>query len=532
MRVVRDFFLLLVSLAFAGAMLTPLCLQELPAPQEAWVIQSVSELHDAFQLVPTLNGQPLSGHNPLSLLLLSTIPSDNPAALRLMSLALGLLLCYGVFVYCRRLYGASGLLAVAVLASSLGFLKVYGTANLTALPATLAVLAFLVFSRAYLNDTRRSRYMLAYLLLGLATLTGGYGYLAFGLLAMGALLLVDLAPEKFSEIKLLSGAILIALLLLSFYLVYRVSGGPDFVKLALNTDNRQGFFKTSWALVKLTLPWLPAVIPAWLTSIRPEQEGRWRRQLPLKVGFVAALIVLFFLPKPDTAVLCLPFAAMLIGGWIKQDLRLEKLARATHWGLLLTGALLFVGALVMLGYQPLMQLDISPEKGAALGAVAVLALLFIILTARRRYAGALTSVMLAALLSSAAYGLLYLPQQLRQPIDYFASVASCQPMVAFSDDLEVRGCLGFVGSDPLVVRREIVPLGQPVYLVASGPELKQLRCDAQTLKNHGSWRLWGFSVSGTTANSAGEKGLSAVSYYGKKPVYGTFRFTQPYYFRS
>ncbi|OPZ60047.1 MAG: hypothetical protein BWY87_00683 [Deltaproteobacteria bacterium ADurb.Bin510] len=237
--------------------------------------------------------------------------------------------------------------------------------------------------------------------------------------------------------------------------------------------------------------------------------------------------MLFFLPQPDSVVLCLPFAAMLVGLWIRQDLKLEKYARSNHLGLLLTGALLFAGSLVLLGLPAAKKFSIAFEQAVALGLIAALTLAFVVLIRGRRYHGALASVMLAALLTSAAWGLFYLPLELRSQLDYFAGLANCQPVVAFEDDLVARGYLGFVGNDPLVIKREVVPLGQPVYLTVCKPaEIKKLKEAAKACKKTSPWRFF----EGPAASQA--KAVSAVSFYGPKPIYGTFRFSQPYYFRS
>ena len=55
---------------------------------------------------------------------------------------------------------------------------------------------------------------------------------------------------------------------------------------------------------------------------------------------------------------------------------------------------------------------------------------------------------------------------------------------------------------------------------------KQMKAAAKAGKKTAPWRFF----ESPAASQA--KAVSAVSFFDKKPIYGTFRFTQPYYFRS
>ena len=47
------------------ALLVPFLAVDVPLAREAWLFQTIGELHREFRLVPTLNGVPLDGPNVL-----------------------------------------------------------------------------------------------------------------------------------------------------------------------------------------------------------------------------------------------------------------------------------------------------------------------------------------------------------------------------------------------------------------------------------------------------------------------------------
>ncbi|HQO81921.1 MAG TPA: hypothetical protein PKW48_12755, partial [Deltaproteobacteria bacterium] len=82
------------------ALLVPFLAVDVPLAREAWLFQTIGELHREFRLVPTLNGVPLDGPNVLMPVIFSLLPFSDVLSLRLADILLGCLVAMGVFSFC------------------------------------------------------------------------------------------------------------------------------------------------------------------------------------------------------------------------------------------------------------------------------------------------------------------------------------------------------------------------------------------------------------------------------------------------
>ena len=148
----RSLLILLGVFFSCLALLVPFLALDVPLAGEAWVIQSISELHRNFRLVPTLNGIPLHGPNPLMTVLFSLLPVADIAALRLVNILFGCLAALAVFSFSTSQWNVrSGVFSALITMTSWGFIASHATLNLTAVPAVLAVISFLLFAQVYLK---------------------------------------------------------------------------------------------------------------------------------------------------------------------------------------------------------------------------------------------------------------------------------------------------------------------------------------------------------------------------------------------
>ena len=227
---------LFVILAACLALLLPLSLFTPPRDSEVWLFQIINEMQDQQRYVPVLNAESLPGQNPLTLTAMSLLPVIDVSTPRLVSCLLGCILISGIFLYSLAIFGLSCAFASCLVAmTSLGFLALFGTLNLMALPVTLVVSAFGLFSLVYLKGLNSGLYILSYLLAGLAALTGGYFMLVFFLLGALLLILLDLAPSQLLSIHLIPGLVIIACAMAAYYTSYRIILGPGLFKRGLYT---------------------------------------------------------------------------------------------------------------------------------------------------------------------------------------------------------------------------------------------------------------------------------------------------------
>ncbi len=475
MKTVRDAFSLLLVCTFALLLLTPYMILAWPLAQETWVLQTIRELHAGLGLIPTLNGLPLGGQNPLNLLLFSAIPSDSIFWLRSLSLLLAYVTIIAVFGYGRKIWNSkAGAYAALFTVSSLGMLAAGGSLNLQIMPAAFAILAYLLFSQAYLRDGKG--YTAAYILMALSLITGGWIYLSFCVLSMLMLPLFDFEPEAFLKIKPLRALLVTAPLIIIFLLLFWFQSGDLTYAKGVLQEEHTTFWPALWSFIKANLPWLPLIIPAWIYAARPDERDEWRSLLPAKVGFTIALLMALFSPGTTTALLSVPFGALLLGYWVSHNFKLpEKLniignIATFSCGLLICGTILVLAIRQLIG-------GLNNPTIIALAASLLLSLIFLAAFMRRKQLLSLQTLMLALLCGALLQASVLLPAQTEKESVYAQQLTRYTPLVTFEDDLVMRGHLGLAGGSPVVVQRQIAPVGCPAFLAVTSAKPKKLQTE-------------------------------------------------------
>ena len=471
----QTFLVVSVLCLFCLAVLAPGVLLDTPRPQEAWVLQSIHELHAGLSVVPTLNGAPLREANPLGMHFLALMPSNDILWLRLLPAALGCLLAGVAFAYTASFWGLkAGAVSFVVCATSLGLIETGSSLNPAILPCLLTVAAFLLFASCYLKGRPAWIFGLAYVLIALATLSGGWTLLAFFVFGVIALILLDLSPQRLLDIRpgFALGVVLLALII--FYLAYRIAGGPAYVPAVLSPGSDLGFFASTGAILSHTLPWLPLLVPAWIFAARPEDQEAWRDLLPAKIGFVLCLGVLWFSTHSLNAfaLLGVPCMAVIIGYWIARAP--QKATRITHASALLCGAITLAFLIVHHAQAAVHARALGLPSGVALTVYLTALLFFLGFVRRRRYLGAYLTVALVVLVGAWSIASLSLSPAGKAREAFVAASLAHDPLLVFENDLVLRGYLGLSGKRPILVGEDILPLGESAYLALSTRDLETL----------------------------------------------------------
>lgn len=460
-------------------LLLPLNLSMPPRDSEVWLFQSINEMQVRQSCIPLLNGEVLKGRNPLILTILSLVPAGDITSPRLTSSVLGGLFVAFVFIYTFSLFDLKSALAASVVTlTSLGYLALYGTLNLVALPVTLASSAFGLFSLVYLGRLSSAWYIVSYVLAAGAAITGGYILLLFFALASLLLILFDLAPSRFFSIHIISGAAIILLALIVYFLGYRFTAGPGITDGSLSSGQRLGFTRGLLAAFTYGAPWIFLLIPAaLLNGGGPSDQETWRRLLPPRIACALAVLMLMFSSKslPQYAVLLIPFAAPLIGSWVANGMGQGMRTRAPVVVLVaLAGISVFLAALVILA-RPLIRGD-TVNLGQLItgGAFTAAALVFGYLVLKRRLVGQIfmTASAVACIVWCMAF---VMPEDhWNEKISYMNGISRHEPLVVYEDDVTMRGYLSAVTARPVVVSRNAVPMKDIAFLAVSTSDLDVL----------------------------------------------------------
>jgi hypothetical protein len=312
-----------VILAACLALLLPLGLFTPPRDSEVWLFQIIHEMQDQQRYVPVLNAESVLGQNPLTLTAMSLLPIIDISTPRLVSCMLGCILISCIFLYSLAFFDLSCAFASSLVAmTSLGFLALFGTLNLMALPVALAVLAFGLFSLVYLKKLNSGLYFLSYMLAGLAALTGGYFMLVFFLLGALLLILLDLAPSRIFSIHLIPGLVIIACAMAAYFASYRIILGPGFSSGSFSPGGHIGLFRGLYAGITYSSPWIFLVVPAWVYGGGPSDQDTWRTLLPLRIAIMLIVLMLWSSSSGlnQYATILALFASPLIGLWISRTL--------------------------------------------------------------------------------------------------------------------------------------------------------------------------------------------------------------------
>lgn len=461
----------LVSLA----VLCPFIIFPTPTPGEVWMLQALREMQ-GFVLVPLLNGAALKDLNPLQFQLLALL-QGTIAAGRLTMILAGLVLTAALFLFARALWDTrTGVFAALFGATSLGFLKDFSLLNTVALPCTLAVLAYLLFAWAYLRERHGGWYVVAYLLLALATATGGLALAMFFIGAAVLLVLLDVAPQRLASIRPLFGLGLLAVVLAASYLVYRFAAGPSALGGVFLPGKDLDLTDSLGALAYATLPWLPLIVPAWIASARPAQWQDWRDLLPAKIAMVMTLLVLWLSGRCQTgyAVLAVPFAALMCGHWAARGMPMPiKAARVRGAAFVLTAVIIAVFPVVHLARNARAVMAMHAPEAGILAGLFLCLVGFFALIGKKAYRPATYAAMLAVLALAWHAPLAW--QYRTPPAPAIAGMARFHPLLVLEDDLVMRGYMAQAGAHPVVVGRAFVPVGTPAYLAVATKDLADLR---------------------------------------------------------
>lgn len=490
----RSLLILLGVFFSCLALLVPFLSLEAPLAGEAWILQTIGELHRNFRLVPTLNGVSLHGPNPLMPVLLSLLPLTDIVTLRLVDILLGCLAALAVFSFCASQWGVkSGIVSSLITMTSWGFIASHATLNLTAAPAVLAVISFLLFAQVYLKDQGARWYLPSYFLAGTATILGGW--IPLGFFAFGAILLIlfDLSPRRILSIRAPYGVLIIAAMIMAVLVAYSVAAGWSYAAGLFSCDTEHGILNRLWVWITYHLPWLLLVFPAWAYGGRPQAPSVWRGLLAPKTGFGMGLAVVLFSPnlQEGYALLGVPFAGILIGFWaaggflVPQGLRIVRAA-----ALAATGTILLAWAFLYLLAESIRDLSVGLPQALALLALLVAAGLFWRF-ARKRQAPAVIGLCLVLVFCLSWYAaLVMLPARAAGPASYARQISGFSPLLVYRDDLAMRGYLGYAGARPIVVSEEVVPIGQTAYLALRTGDLDEAvdalsrRMDAEVLSTY------------------------------------------------
>jgi len=470
------------------ALLVPFITIEIPWGNEVWFFQSIAELQKSFHLAPTLNGMNFAGPNPIAATVLSLLPMTDLLSFRVVSVLLGCLVSLSVFVFCASLWdNRSGVFSALFTMTSWGFVVSFGTIGPTVIPASIAVLSFLLFAQIYLKGLNSWWYLLSYLLMCIAVATGGWIPLAFFAFSIIFLILLDLSPGKFLSIKPAHGILFIGGFIAVLYLSARIFEGSAYTKTLFSYASGQGFFSRAGIWAQYNLPWLVLVIPAWAYGEGPKEGGSWRSLLAPKTGYAigALAVILSQNFQEGYAVLSIPFGGILIGYWMSKGFLIrQSLQKVRTVSFIATAGLLILSALAVLSAGPIresiMELSLDASQGAVLaGLFAGSALL--LWFAKKQYAGAIVVLGMAAVLCLSWYSaLILIPRDAQKPLAYMNQIRSFVPMLVFKDDLDMRGFTAYAGAEPIVVGEKMVPVGDSAYLAVRTADLKALVKDLST----------------------------------------------------
>ena len=460
------------------ALLVPFLALDVPLAGEAWILQTIGELHRNPGLVPTLNGVPLAGPNPLAQVLLSLLPAADLTALRIVGILLGCLVSLSIFSFCTSLWDArSGILAALVTMTSWGFITGHATLNATVVPASLAILAFLLFAQIYLKDHGSRWYLLSYLLAGTAVLTGGWIPLGFFVFGVIGLVLLDLSPRRILSIQAPLGILIIAAMIAAALLGSWIVADWRYSASLFTFDSSHGVTARLWIWVKSLLPWVLLVIPAWVYGGRPQGPHLWRGLLAPKVGLGMGLVVVLFSPnlQDGYALLGVPFAGILIGYWASAGFLIpEKFQGLRTFTVAATAAILVAAAFAYLGAESVRNLSLSLALIPALLVLLATGGLAWWLVRSRRTPAVVGLCMVVVFGLSWYAALVYLPQRAEGPVSYVRQISSFSPLLVYRSDLVMRGYLGYAGAEPAVVSEAVVPIGGPAYLAVRTDDLEDL----------------------------------------------------------
>lgn len=471
--------MLLIGVILCGLiLLCPLAIEPVPWRSEIWLYQAIVDMHKGMHLIPSLNGLPVIGQNPVNIILLSLSGLTDIFSLRIVSILLGCIVVSVVFVMSSSLWDMkSAFLSSLLTLTSLGFILTHSTLNTWFIPSSLIIIAFALLSLAYIKESSTWWYIPAYIFAGISTITGGWSYLAFFAFSTIFLILLDLSPKRFLRIRAITGIVIIALILISVYLTYRIIAGHALASSLFPDFENTGMFSRLWVLVKYSLPWFILVIPAWIHAETTGDQGVWRTLLPAKIAFVMGAAILLFSPDyhEGYATIGIPFLCMLTGYWMAHGFILpEKLEPARNIFLLLTGVVLLGSAIAAVSINPLKTFSITVPEAIPI-VFFIIAGLFMLYLVKKRFTSAIITLCIGSVFVLVwSMALVQLPGRTEEPLAAVKEMTTYSPLLVYRDDLMMRGYVEHAGIRPIVVGREVVPIGESAYLAATTDDLDDL----------------------------------------------------------
>jgi len=477
-RSIQSIALLICVILCSLILLSPLAIEPVPWRGEIWLYQAIVDMHKGLSLVPSLNGLPIIGQNPVNILLLSLPGLFDILSLRLMSILMGCIVVSVVFFVSYSLWDLKSALISSILTlTSLGFILTHSTINTSLIPCSLSIIAFSLFSVVYIKESDSWWYIPAYVFAGISTITGGWSFLAFFAFGIVLLVLLDLSPKRFLKIRAMSGTIIIALILVTVYLTYRISAGHAIASSLFPDLEPTGMFSRLWLFVKYSLPWIALIIPAWIYAETTQDRGVWRTLLPAKIAFLMGAVILLFSPDYNEgyAVVGIPFSCMIIGYWMAHGFVLPaKIASARNIFLVLTGGILMGSAITAVSINPLKTFSISIPEAVPI-IFFIIAALFMLYLVKNRFTSAIIYLCIGSVfVLTWSMAFLHLPGKAERPLEAVREMTTYAPLLVYRDDLMMRGYIEHAGIRPVVVGRQVVPIGQSAYLAATTDDLDKL----------------------------------------------------------
>jgi len=476
MRSYKAVSLSIAFLIISAILLAPFIFSHTHADHEIWLFQAIREMQDVLKMTPTLNNEPIKSINPLTIKIISLFPSTDIIYTRLLPLCLGCISAAAVSFFCLILLNLrTAMLSALFCITSFGFISTYTSINTAALPCTLAVLAYMIFSLVYLKKASSALYIISYLLIGLATITGGWIMPAFFILSIVLLILLDLSPGRFSEIKPVWGIGIISLITALFYIVYWYIAGWTIASSSLSPGQNLNFTSSMYSFATYTFPWFILAIPAWIYTERPEDKETWRMILPFKIGFCTSICVLWFSGHCPAAyaLLGVPFVSVLAGIWVAGGMQLpQKVLFIRPVAVILTGALIFATEFFITGVNAYKDMNIHIYY--IIAGLLSATLIFLILLRKQRLSGIIALFIITAMGISWVNSVMNLPEIDPDRLSYVQGMSTYSPLLVYEDDLVMRGYLGYTGNHPIVTGREVLPIGQNAYLAVNTEDLDDL----------------------------------------------------------
>jgi len=477
-RSIQAIALLIGVILCCLVLLCPLAIEPAPLSGEIWLYQAIMNMHKGLHLVPSLNGLPIIGENPVNIILLALPGLTDIFSLRFINILFGCIVVSAVFLMSISLWDIkSGLVSGALTMTSLGFILTHSTINTWFIPCSLSIIAFAVFSVAYIKESPPWRYIPAYVLVGISAITGGWSFLAFFAFSVIFLILLDLSPKRFLRVRAITGIVIITLILASVYFTYRILAGHALASSLFPDLENTGMFSRLWTLVKFSLPWIFLVIPAWIHTETISEQGIWRTFLPAKIAFVMGALILMFSPDHHAgyAVVGIPFFCMITGFWMAHGFILpERLQPIRSMVVLLTATILMGSAIAASAIHPIRTLSITVGEAVPVVFFAGAFLFMLYLVKKQLTSAAITLCIGSVFVLAWSMGLMQLPGRTQEPLSAIKDMTTYAPLIVYRDDLTMRGYIEHAGIRPIVVGREAVPIGEIAYLAASTDDLDDL----------------------------------------------------------